>query len=194
MRCRNLCWLPCLRRLSGLLPRLARTSYDPRACSTASRVAHHPEGHSDSLGFWLRPCRVAPRSRCPASLRRKGAPRGGRPISTSPCNHGRLSPNREEYSPHRVLLPSGLCDVFGLEGSRRSGRPRMSSRLRCVPSPGSHANRRPRTGGNGSRLERTSARRLALHSVERLDTHPGGNLAHLPSPPRDPARPVKKNA
>ena len=189
-----MCRLPCLRRLSGLLPRLARTSRNPRARSTASGVASNPEGHSDSLGFWHRPCRVASRSRCPASLRRKGASRGGRPIPTGPCNHGSLPPNREEYSPHRVLLPPGLCDVFGLEGSRRSGRPRVSSRLRCVPAPGSHADWRPRTGSNGSRLERTSARRLALHSVERLDTHPGSNLAHLPSPPRDPARPVKKNA
>ena len=46
----------------------------------------------------------------------------------------------------------------------------------------------------GPRLERTAVRRLASHSMERLDTNPCSDLAHIPRAPRAPARPVSKNA
>ena len=174
--------------------RLAGDAGDSRTRATAPRVARHPEGHATTPGFWHRACRIAPRSRRTSSLRRESATRRGRSITSGTCDHGSLSADSEEHTPHRVLLPSGFVDVSGLDGVRRSSPPRLSAGLRRVPATNGRPDRRLCKGGHEPRLERATARRLAMHSLERADAHPCCDLTNISLAPRAPEEPVKKDA
>ena len=88
-----------------------------------------------------------------------------RQVLAGTCDHGHVSTNRGEYSPHRVLLPSRFGDVSSLGGVRRSSHSRVSAGLRRAPALGSHADRRTCKGSSGPWLERTAACRLALRGA-----------------------------
>ena len=53
-------------------------------------------------------------------------------VTAGTCDYGRVSTNSEQFSPHRVLLPSRFVDVSSLDGARRSSHSRVSAGLRTM--------------------------------------------------------------
>ena len=132
------------------------------------------------------------------TLSGQGDARRGLPVTTGTCDHPRVPTNSEQYSPHRVLLPSRFVDVSSLDGIRRSSHSRVSAGLRtmCLGLGKS-------CGYVGALAKAAMDRGLNVRLHAALPCIPWSALTriraaishtYVPRTPRAPAEPVSKDA